>query len=56
MYRIELTEEEYKRLQLMLNERLSKYKGDESKIIASISKKLKEIATDGGAFYDAVDY
>ncbi len=36
MYRIELTEEEYKRLRLMLNERLIKYKGEESTIIATI--------------------
>tara|TARA_B100000470_G_C19759236_1_gene377539 strand:+ start:793 stop:963 length:171 start_codon:yes stop_codon:yes gene_type:complete len=56
MYRIELTEEEYRRLQLMLNERLKKYQGEESAIIASIHDKLKQQDSDNSNFYDAVDY
>ena len=55
MYQIDLTEEEYMRLQLMLNERLKKYKGDESAVIASIHEKLREQDRDDG-FYDAADY
>ena len=56
MHSLKLTEEECAQLQFMVTERLNKYRGDESKVLASINEKLQDLNTDNMDFYDAVDY
>jgi|TARA_B100000929_G_scaffold193319_1_gene153283 predicted oxidoreductase len=56
IHSLKLTEEECAQLQFMVTERLNKYRGDESKVLASINEKLQDLNTDNMDFYDAVDY
>lgn len=56
IHSLKLTEEECAQLRFMVTERLNKYRGDESKVLASINEKLQDLNTDNMDFYDAVDY